>query len=116
MAPGEEGELIIKDQQVMQGYWNRQDEIDQMLSDGCLCTGDLAVLDEGGYCVIADRKKDMIISRGCNIYPDEIDRALMATRPCSRPAPSAFPNPNGVRRSNRSWCSAWRKGQRRGTA
>jgi long-chain acyl-CoA synthetase len=77
MAPGEEGELIIKGPQVMQGYWNRQAETDEVLRDGWMFTGDLAALDEDGYCVIVGRKKDMIISSGYNIYPDEIDRALM---------------------------------------
>jgi long-chain acyl-CoA synthetase len=78
MAPGDEGELILKGPQVMKGYWNRPDETDRVLRDGWLYTGDLAAQDEDGYCVIVGRKKDMIIASGYNIYPDEIDRQLMA--------------------------------------
>lgn len=76
MAPGEEGELLIKGPQVMQGYWNRPDETAQVLRDGWLHTGDLAAQDEDGYCVIVGRKKDMIIASGYNIYPREIDEVL----------------------------------------
>ncbi|MBU1674723.1 long-chain fatty acid--CoA ligase, partial [bacterium] len=78
MAPGDEGELILKGPQIMKGYWNRPDETDLVLRDGWLYTGDLAAQDEDGYCVIVGRKKDMIIASGYNIYPDEIDRQLMA--------------------------------------
>ena len=78
MAPGDEGELVIKGPQVMQGYWNRPDETARVLRNGWLYTGDLAAQDEDGYCVIVGRKKDMIIASGYNIYPDEIDRELMA--------------------------------------
>ncbi len=78
MEPGEEGELIIKGPQVMQGYWNRPDETALALRDGWLFTGDLAAMDDEGYFVIVGRKKDMIIASGYNIYPDEIDRQLMA--------------------------------------
>jgi len=78
MEPGEEGELVIKGPQIMQGYWNRPDETALALRDGWLFTGDLAAMDEEGYFVIVGRKKDMIIASGYNIYPDEIDRQLMA--------------------------------------
>lgn len=78
MPPGEEGELLIKGPQVMQGYWNRPDVTEDTICDGWLRTGDIAVTDEDGYFYIVGRKKDVIISGGYNIYPDEIDDVLMA--------------------------------------
>jgi len=73
---GSEGELVIRGPQVMQGYWQRPEETADMLRDGWLHTGDLAVMDEQGYFRIVGRKKDMILASGYNIFPDEIDRVL----------------------------------------
>jgi len=73
---GEEGELIIRGPQVMLGYWNRPEETACALRDGWLYTGDIAKMDEDGYFYITDRKKDMIISGGYNIYPREVDEVL----------------------------------------
>ncbi len=70
---GESGELIIKGPQVMQGYHNRPDDTAATLRNGWLYTGDIATMDEDGYFFIVDRKKDMIISGGFNVYPREID-------------------------------------------
>ena len=78
LTPGEEGELIIRGPQVMKGYWKMPDETSKVIRDGWLHTGDLAVMDEEGYFTIVGRKKDMILASGYNIYPDEIDRLLMA--------------------------------------
>ncbi|MCL4462456.1 MAG: AMP-binding protein [Firmicutes bacterium] len=78
MPIGEEGELIISGPQVMLGYWNRPEETDNSLRDGWLYTGDIAKMDEDGYFYITDRKKDMIISGGYNIYPREVDEVLFA--------------------------------------
>ncbi|MBS3988862.1 MAG: long-chain fatty acid--CoA ligase [Dethiobacter sp.] len=78
MPIGEEGELIISGPQVMIGYWNRPEETDNSLRDGWLYTGDIAKMDEDGYFYITDRKKDMIISGGYNIYPREVDEVLFA--------------------------------------
>ncbi|MFK5956442.1 MAG: long-chain fatty acid--CoA ligase [Planctomycetota bacterium] len=75
---GETGELIVKGPQVMQGYLNRPQETSNTIRNGWLYTGDLAVMDEEGYFKIVGRKKDMIIASGYNIFPDEIDRVLMA--------------------------------------
>jgi long-chain acyl-CoA synthetase len=76
---GEAGELCIKGPQVMAGYWNRPDETAQvMTADGFLRTGDIARIDERGYVWIVDRKKDMIIVSGFNVYPNEIEEAAMA--------------------------------------
>ena len=73
---GEPGELCIKGPQVMKGYHNRPDETAAVLKDGWLLTGDIATVDEEGYFTIVDRKKDMIISGGFNIYPREVDEVL----------------------------------------
>jgi long-chain acyl-CoA synthetase len=73
---GEAGEIWIKGPQVMKGYINRPEETAAALRDGWLSTGDIAVMDEDGYFTIVDRKKDMIISGGFNIYPREIDEVL----------------------------------------
>jgi long-chain acyl-CoA synthetase len=72
----EPGELIIRGPQVMKGYWEKPEETAQTLRDGWLYTGDIATMDEDGYFYIVDRKKDMIIAGGFNIYPREIDEVL----------------------------------------
>jgi long-chain acyl-CoA synthetase len=73
---GEEGELIIKGPQVMKGYWNCPEDTAAALKDGWLFTGDMAKMDEDGYFYILDRKKDMIIASGYNVYPSEIEDVL----------------------------------------
>ncbi len=73
---GEPGEMIIKSPLVMKGYWEEPEETAGQLKDGWLYTGDIAVRDEDGYLFIVDRKKDMIIAGGFNIYPREIDEVL----------------------------------------
>ena len=71
---GEAGEICIRGPQVMRGYWNRPEETAQvMTADGYLCTGDIGVMDERGYTRIVDRKKDMILVSGFNVYPNEIE-------------------------------------------
>jgi len=73
---GEEGELMVKGPQVMQGYWNQPEESATTLLDGWLCTGDIARMDEQGYFYIVDRKKDIILSAGFNVYPREVEEVL----------------------------------------
>lgn len=78
---GEVGELCIKGPQVMKGYWQRQDATDEMLdADGWLKTGDIAIIQPDGYMRIVDRKKDMILVSGFNVYPNELEDVL-ATLP-----------------------------------
>ena len=77
MAVGEEGELVVKGPQIMQGYWKRSDATADMIKDEWLHTGDIARMDEDGFFFIEGRKKDMILASGYNIYPDEIDRVLV---------------------------------------
>jgi long-chain acyl-CoA synthetase len=76
MPAGEKGELALAGPQVMQAYWNRPDETAQVLRDGWLLTGDMAVMDEEGYFSIVDRKKELIIAGGYNIYPREVEEVL----------------------------------------
>ena len=80
VAFGEVGELWIKGPQVMQGYWQRPDESAQALRDGWLATGDIAKMDADGYIQIVDRKKDMILVSGFNVYPNEVE-AVIAEHP-----------------------------------
>ncbi len=77
LPPGETGELCIRGPQVMKGYWNNEEETRMALRDGWLYTGDIARMDAQGYFYIAERKKDMIISEGFNIYPREIEEFLL---------------------------------------
>jgi long-chain acyl-CoA synthetase len=74
--PGEIGELVVQGPQVMRGYWNRDDETAKVLRDGWLYTGDLGRMDDRGFFFIVDRKKDMIIVSGFNVYPNEIEGVL----------------------------------------
>ncbi|MCP4673675.1 MAG: long-chain fatty acid--CoA ligase [Desulfobacula sp.] len=76
VAQGEPGELVVKGTFVMKEYWNSPEKTASELKDGWLYTGDIAVMDEDGYLFIVDRKKDMIIAGGYNIYPREIDEVL----------------------------------------
>lgn len=76
LGPNEPGELIIRGPQVMKGYWEKPEETAATLKDGWLYTGDIGTMDEDGYFYIVDRKKDMIIAGGFNIYPREVDEVL----------------------------------------
>ena len=73
---GETGELLVRGPQVMKGYWNRPDATAETITDGWLHTGDIAKMDEEGYFYIVDRKKDMIISGGFNVYPRDIEEVF----------------------------------------
>ena len=76
LQPGEVGELIVRGPQVMLGYWNNPDATAQILRDGWLYTGDLATRDEDGFFKIVDRKKDLIITSGFNVYPTDVEYVL----------------------------------------
>jgi long-chain acyl-CoA synthetase len=73
VARGEPGELIARGPQVMQGYWNQPGETAKVLQGGWLLTGDVAVMDGDGYFKIVDRKKDLILVSGFNVYPNEVE-------------------------------------------
>ncbi|WP_272578020.1 MULTISPECIES: long-chain-fatty-acid--CoA ligase FadD [unclassified Providencia] len=76
VAAGEPGEMWVKGPQVMKGYWNRPDSTAEILRDGWLATGDIAEIDSEGYIRIVDRKKDMIIVSGFNVYPNEVEDVI----------------------------------------
>jgi len=78
LGPGKIGELVVRGPQVMAGYWNQPEETAAVLRDGWLFTGDVATMDEEGYFRIVDRRKDMIIVGGMNVYPREVEEVLMA--------------------------------------
>jgi long-chain acyl-CoA synthetase len=76
IRPGEIGELTTKSPMVMKGYWKMPEETKGSIRDGIFYTGDLVTVDEDGYIYVMDRKKDMIISGGFNIYPNELENVL----------------------------------------
>jgi O-succinylbenzoate-CoA ligase len=78
VAPGTPGEVLVRGKHVMKGYWNRPEATAETIRDGWLHTGDVATVDADGYVFINDRKKDMIISGGENIYPAEIENVILA--------------------------------------
>ncbi len=73
---GEPGEVVLRGSFVMKGYWNREDATREVMRDGWFHTGDIATVDEEGYHYIVDRKKDLIIRGGYNVYPREIEEVL----------------------------------------
>ncbi len=87
------GELVIKSPSVMQGYWQMPTETENTLRDGWLYTGDIARMDEDGYFYIEDRKKDMIIAGGYNIYPREVEEVLSAHPDVIEVAVAGIPDP-----------------------
>lgn len=79
VAQGERGEICAKGPQVMKGYWRRDDATaEAMTDDGYFCTGDIGVMDETGFFRIVDRKKDMIIVSGFNVFPNEVEAEVAA--------------------------------------
>ena len=76
LSPGEKGEIRIKGPNVTQGYWNAPQETAAAFVDGYLLTGDIGYMDEDGYFYLVDRKKDLIISGGFNVYPRSIEEAI----------------------------------------
>jgi len=76
LGPGNVGELIVRGPQVMLGYWNDSEATDRILRDGWLFTGDLATRDDDGFFKIVDRKKDLIITSGFNVYPNDVEYVL----------------------------------------
>src|SRR5690606_23996089 len=73
LPPGEVGELVVRGPQVMLGYWNNPAETARAIRDGWLFTGDLAVCEPDGFYRIVDRKKDLIITSGFNVYPTDVE-------------------------------------------
>ena len=93
VAIGEPGEICVRGALVMDGYWKRPDATEETLRGGWLHTGDVALRDADGYLFIVDRTKDMIISGGFNIYPREVEDALMASPSVASAAVIGIPDP-----------------------
>lgn len=90
---GEIGELVISGPQVMKGYWGRPEETNAVLKDGWLHTGDMARMDEEGYFYIVDRKKDMIVASGYNVYPREVEEVIYEIPAVQETAVIGVPDP-----------------------
>lgn len=90
---GEVGEIAVKGPQIMKGYWNNQEETDNVLEDGWLYTGDLGYMDDEGYFYIVDRKKDVIIAGGYNIYPREVEEVLYEHEGIQEAVVAGIPDP-----------------------
>jgi len=93
LAQGEVGELAVRGPQVMKGYWNKPEETAMVLRNGWLLTGDLAKMDPDGYFYIVDRKKDMILCSGYNVYPREVEEVLFMHPAIGEAAAIGVPDP-----------------------
>jgi long-chain acyl-CoA synthetase len=93
MPVGEPGEMIVKGPQIMKGYKGMPDETANTLRDGWIYTGDIATMDEDGYFYIVDRKKDMIISGGLNVYPRDIDEVFYENPKVQEACAIGIPDP-----------------------
>jgi long-chain acyl-CoA synthetase len=93
VAPGAAGELLVRGPQVMTGYWQRPDDSARTIQDGWLATGDIATMDEDGYLHIVDRKKDMILVSGFNVYPNEVEAVLSEHTGVAEAAVLGAPDP-----------------------
>lgn len=93
LPPGEVGEIAIKGPQVMKGYWNRPEETAATFSEGWFLTGDIGYMDEEGYFYVVDRKKDIIIAGGFNIYPREVEEVLYEHEAVQECVVAGIPDP-----------------------
>ncbi|UCC75335.1 MAG: AMP-binding protein, partial [Anaerolineales bacterium] len=93
LGVNEIGELVIRGPQVMKGYWNMPEETALVLREGWLHTGDIARMDEEGYFQIVDRKKDMIIAGGFNIYPRDVEEVLYENPKVKEAVVAGIPDP-----------------------
>lgn len=96
ILPGEVGEIVARSRHVMEGYWRKPEETNQVLRDGWLHTRDMGTYDEQGYIYIVDRKQDMIVSGGENIYPREVEEILYRHPAVSECAVLGIPDPKWV--------------------
>ena len=116
-APGEVGEIVIKGHNVMRRYWRRPEATAETIVDGWLHTGDIGRVDEDGYFYVVDRKKEMIIRGGYNVYPREIEEVLYEHPDVREAAVIGVPG-RRVRRGGggRRRAQGWRRGDRRAAA
>jgi long-chain acyl-CoA synthetase len=96
LAQGQIGEIQIKGPQVMKGYYNRPEATTETIKNGWLCTGDIGIMDESGFFKIVDRKKDMILVSGFNVYPNEIEEVLASHPKISEAAAIGVPDPKST--------------------
>lgn len=92
-AFNELGEIAVRGPQIMKGYWKKPEETAAVIKDGWLLTGDIGYMDEEGYFYIVDRKKDMIIAGGFNIYPREIEEVLYEHEKVQEVVVAGIPDP-----------------------
>lgn len=92
-ALGQPGELWVKGEQVMKGYWQRPEATAEVMHDGWMATGDIVVMDEGYSLRIVDRKKDMILVSGFNVYPNEIEDVVMLNEKVTEVVAIGVPHP-----------------------
>lgn len=90
---GDPGEIVVKGPNVFKGYWNRPEETQRAFVDGWFRTGDIGVLDEDGYLYLVDRKRDLIIVSGFNVFPSEVETALLANPSVLEAAVVGVPHP-----------------------
>jgi long-chain acyl-CoA synthetase len=93
-GPGEVGEIIARGPNIMLGYWRRPQDTEDTIRDGWLHTGDLATVDEDGYIYLVDRKKDMIVTGGENVYSTEVEAVLYAHPAVKEAAVISVPDPD----------------------
>ena len=101
---GEVGEVVVRGDNVMLGYWNRPDDTAAAVRDGWMHTGDGGRMDENGYIFIVDRIKDMIITGGENVYSAEVENALASHPAVAASRSSVYQTPTGVNACTRWWC------------
>ena len=107
LPAGESGEIVVRGDVVMAGYWNQPEATAETLRGGWLHTGDVGSFDAEGYLTLHDRSKDLIISGGMNIYPREVEEALLRHPGVAAAAVVGRPDPSGARRSSpSSWPAA----------
>jgi long-chain acyl-CoA synthetase len=92
LGPNETGEIVVRGPQVMRGYWNRERETAEVLRDGWLLTGDIGEMDEDGFFRIVDRRKDLIIVGGLNVYPSEVESVISSHPAVKESAVVAVPD------------------------
>ena len=94
LPAGEIGEIVVRGHNVMKGYWGNPEATAETIRDGWLSTGDLARVDEDGYFYIVDRKKDLIIRGGFNVYPREVEEVLYEHPAVAEAAVIGIPEPD----------------------
>lgn len=98
LPPGEKGELCVKGPQVMKRYWNRPEETDQVFLGEWFKTGDIATIDNDGFIKIVDRKKEMILVSGFNVYPNEVENVIVSHEKVLEAGVIGMPDPNSTER------------------